>query len=47
MGIFILKILLTPIASIEASCRIIVAFIMWDKRPMKAEFLMDILWKKR
>jgi len=47
MGILILKILMTPFALIEAWCRIIVAFMMWDKRPMESEWLIDVLWKKR
>ena len=47
MGILILKILMTPFAAIEGWCKIMVAFIMWDKRPMEAEWLFDILWKKR
>jgi hypothetical protein len=47
MGIFILKMLLIPFAAIEMWCRIIVALIMWDKRPMQGEFLFDILYKKR
>ena len=47
MGILILKILMTPIAFLEAWCKIMVAFIMWDKKPIEAEWLMDILWDKR
>ena len=38
---------MTPFALIEAWCRIIVAFMMWDKRPMESEWLIDVLWKKR
>ena len=46
MGILLLKIILTPIALLEVWCKVIVAFMMWDKRPMTGEWLLDILWKK-
>ena len=47
MGILILKIIMTLFAAIEGWCKVVVALIMWDKRPMESEWLFDVLWKKR
>lgn len=29
---------MTPLGLVEAWCKILVAFIMWDKRPMEGEY---------
>ena len=46
MGMFIIKILLSPLAVIEMWINIITALILWDTRPMEREWLFDIIWRK-
>lgn len=47
MGMLILKILMIPFAAIEGWCKITVALVMWDRRPLESEWLYDVLWGKR
>ena len=46
MLILLTKIIVTPFAIVEGVCRTFTAFLLWDERPMKGEWLMDIIWKK-
>jgi len=46
MLIFIAKIIVTPIALVSGMCGILVAFLLWDERPMD-EDLLKIVWSKK
>ena len=46
MLILIVKIIVTPIAMVGGMCNILVAFLLWDERPMD-EDLLKIVWSKK
>ena len=46
MLILIAKIIVTPIALVSGMCNVIVAFLLWDDRPMD-EHLLKIVWSKK
>jgi hypothetical protein len=46
MGMFIIRILLTPLAVIDMWVNVVTAMVLWDKAPIEREWLSDVIWKK-
>lgn len=47
MGIFILKLMMLPLAALDGLLNVIYAFIMWDKRAMDRDWLFDYILGKK